>query len=101
MTTFLEATDGARGPTVRPGPDPSKSGERESAPDHGGRVCARRAEPAPVVLTAQPLVAVLRRRAPRPAEVVDVSDDDHVALGDHPAVLGACVVGRPLAAPAQ
>ena len=32
---------------------------------------------------------------------LDVADHDHVALGDHLAVLGAGVVGGPLAAPAQ
>ena len=58
-----------------------------------------RGEPATVVLTAEHLVADLRRDAA--PLLLDVADHDDLTLGDHLAVLGAGVVGGPLAAPAQ
>ena len=81
---------------VRPVAQPNGSGsscERDRLGAGGGH-------PAPVVLAAQHLVGddqlvVLARR------LVDVTDDDDLALDDHHAVLGAGVVGGPLAAPAQ
>jgi hypothetical protein len=54
--------------------------------------------PAPVVLTAEHLVTHVRRRCVR---LLDVTDDDDLALGDHLPVLGPCVVRGALAAPAQ
>src|SRR4051812_36803509 len=77
---------------------PSLSGERQRFADHGHRLRAGGRERAAVVLAAQHLVADLGRL---PVALLDVADDDHVALGDHLAVLRAGVVGGPLAAPAQ
>ena len=54
--------------------------------------------PSAVVLAAEHLVGDIGGRL---VGVVDVADDDHLALGHHHAVLGACVVGGALAAPAQ
>ena len=43
----------------------------------------------------------LVQAAPEHVTLLDVADDDHLALDDHRAVLGAGVVGGALAAPAQ
>ena len=51
-----------------------------------------------MVLSAQHLVADLGRRL---VGLLDVADDDDLALDDHLAVLGPGVVGGSLAAPAQ
>ena len=73
-------------------PERQDVGRQGGGPRGGGRHAT------PVVAPAEHLVADRRLGM---IVVLDVADHDHLALGDHLAVLGARVVGGAVAAPAQ